>query len=166
MKLRLHPKNVTPKKIVITMTPITTVRPNFRILETMNLVALAWAAIQNYQRRCHHRHHWHHRRPVRKCYCHLHQEKRNVDDPYRGNRNWSDAVARHHQQSMSTKIMQKRYLNHQLTTIDRNVIRGGIFWFPIISSIGDSIHTFFCFVFVFIIFSRRTSHCVPIAQSI
>lgn len=167
MKRRSHPKNVTPKRIVITTTPTTTARPSFRISATMNSVALAWAATRNCRRRCRHRRRWPHRQILQKLCCHSRRKKRNVDGPYRGNRNWNDAVVRHQPRPKPTRIMQMTCPNRQTTTVDRNAIRGGTFWCPIISSIGDSLHIIFFYflslfyylLFVFIPFLRRASHC-------
>lgn len=153
-KLRSHPKNVTPKRIVITTTQTKTVRPSFRISATTNSVASAWAVTRNYRRRCHHRRRWPHRQPVRKLRCHLRRRKRNGADPYRGNRNWNDVVARRHRRLTPTTTMQKTCPNRRLITVDRSVIRGGTFWCPIISSIGEP---FLFFIFYSCAFTKTSS---------
>lgn len=153
MKRLSHPRNVTPKRIVITPTPNTIAHPSFRILVTMNSVALAWAAIRNCRRRCHHhRRQWPHRQTHRKLCCHLRRKKRNADDPYRGNRNWNDAVVRHQPRPKPMKIMQMTWPNRRTTTVDRSAIRGGTFWCPIISSIGDSLYIILFIFYLFLLF--------------
>lgn len=153
MKQPSQAKNVTPKIIAVITTPTITVRPNFRILETTNSVALVWAVIRifNYHHQCHRHHRCHHRQQVRKLCCHFCRKKRNVDAPYRGNQNWNGVVARHHQMLMSTKIIRKICPNRQQTTVARSVIHGGIFWCPIISNIGDFTQLLFVLFFIYYI---------------